>query len=313
VSAFRQNVTRIAGLVVGLGLGLAGGVSASRAAEEKASPAATQAAPAEDAITVARREFDAVKSARGAPLPQKGDAVRFTVPELHGVGAGSTNGASNAPKTPAAEKKSSNWLVEAMERPSDARKDRDRTRPEHERSLLLGSPVKDGSETTTEQRDAASDPEPDNRKAPTTAVNPLAHYLGVWMTPQDYALLKPGLEQSLEAGSSSTGAEIAAMKMGIPTLPGLAGVDRVLGLGVPPPRAGSAGPRENPFLATLNSAPSPSVVVAPPQAVTVIPVAPTALPATTMPPPQPAPVQSAIPDFAKPATDQKYFKQLKRF
>jgi hypothetical protein len=68
-------------------------------------------------------------------------------------------------------------------------------------------------------------------------------------------------------------------------------------------------PADNPFLQTLNGSGTALPAFVPPPA-------PASTPANTALAPVPlesAPPKSKIPDFAKPAMDEKYFKQLKRF
>jgi hypothetical protein len=143
--------------------------------------------------------------------------------------------------------------------------------------------------------------------------NPLNAFLDDWMTPQDFALLKPGLS------GRSTGVQplpdFGLATGGLPSGPPLAagafrGADPVP-LAAPGDRPGPM--RENPFLAALN-APVANVAAAvqtPRLAHPAQGPATVATPAVQSPPsPPPA---SRTPDFARPAAEEKYFKPLKRF
>jgi hypothetical protein len=143
------------------------------------------------------------------------------------------------------------------------------------------------------------------KAAPGQAVpNPLNSFLAEWMTARDYALLKPGLQ--------SSGATAASL----PTSPGSEPAVSVILPVTPKREVPAAKPGENPYLEILNE-PSPAVA-APPSTVATNanPAVPSPAPPVLLPPvpPTPAPApQSKIPDFAKPATNDKYFKPLKRF
>jgi hypothetical protein len=175
------------------------------------------------------------------------------------------------------------------------------------------------------EKNAARDSEPTqngareggDRIVPTTSVvNPLNRYLGDWMTPQDYSLLKPGLAQSAMNGLNHEGSREGglvipgsnALRPGAVDQPGLRSSN--VTNDVP-----AAKPKENPFLQALN-APAvpvnpPSSFVTPAQVVTVSPPKISMMAAPPAPVSEPA--KSKVPDFAKPVQDEKYFKQLKRF
>ena len=277
------------------------------AADEKSS-----APPAEDAITAAKRDFEAVKSARNPALQQKGELPRIAVPELS---TGAPAVSPIAPKSREPEKKSANWLLEAMEK-QQPRNERDRDRLD--RKSERGSPGEtlDGNRSDepaeSSRRDqSAQDPQGEKEKREAEALNPLTRYLGEWMTPQDYALLKPGLQDSLAntgVGAGSQGTNPLAFPM-----PGSVGSEvNTLANETTLRGAMAAAPRENPYLDLLNTAPAaamPAAVLPAPPATTFS--AP--LPSVAAPPPSTVPAKPRIPEFARPAQDEKYFKQLKRF
>jgi hypothetical protein len=145
-------------------------------------------------------------------------------------------------------------------------------------------------------------------------VNPLARHLGDWMTPTDFALLKPGLTESLGSVTTPKPTQtFGAVGSAINTLPA-PGSEAMVGLLAPVQGSvTSRVPRENPYLASLTPlAPSipPLVSIAKPGP--PLPAPAPAIPSFPPPATSPSP-QSKVPEFAKPLTDEKYFKQLKRF
>lgn len=300
-------------LGLALAAALAGSVGAVSGADEKApaSPAVEQPA---DAIAIARREFDAVKSSRNSGVQPKGEMPRLTVPELRPPPATGTPWTPTKAAVP--EKKSANWLVDAMEKSAEARKDRERTGSDRERERGRGrelpGPEKDREgDEEKETRRASDSVEERERKAKNAVANPLASYLGVWMTPQDHALLKPGIDQAFgnAAGTSGSGSSPLTEAATAFSLPGSPGIG---GLNIAAARSTPGTPRENPYLAMLNP-PAPTTASA--AAIASAPPPLSVAPSRALPPPAaPTPaVKSPIPDFAKPAADEKYFKQLKRF
>jgi hypothetical protein len=271
--------------------------------------------PVENSIEAAKRDFEAVKSSREAGLPQRVDGPRISIPEMRSGPSAPEGWTAARPK--ASEKKSSNWLVEAMEK-SDPRKDRDREKdrsgkPERELDglgqSLPGAPERESkSETERSETDAA-----EARKPTGTAVaNPFTRYLGSWMSREDYAILKPGLVASPNLAGAGSGRMPSPVNTGPTGLSTTSSQDAFLNLtgDLPKVDLAPATPRENPYLALLSPPPSMPLVQPMP--------APSTVPATAgrapvMGPPPPPPPQSKIPDFAKPDPDEKYFKQLKRF
>ena len=139
----------------------------------------------------AKRDFDSVKSQRGANESAKTGLPTFTTPEFS-LGTTTTK-SDKQKKTPAellAEKKSANWLVDAM-----MKKDEKSQKDETDEAALLQQKL------NPEAAERALLEKPVEKKAPTKAelaktgpeFNPLTRYMSGWMTPQDYSLLKPGL------------------------------------------------------------------------------------------------------------------------
>lgn len=268
------------------------------------------------AISGIKREFDTTKSSHNPALRQKGDVPRLTMPEM----PASTAGGWSPPKPPEPEKKSANWLVEAMDRQAGDQKAGRRDGLLDDKERAAGSRAKangmDGADRgraeaakRQENFDSKGEASDSARSAPTVVVdNPLTRYLGDWMTPQDYALLKPGLTASLAAvGAREAGAPSAAATL-TASAPST-GIETGAGRAVPPLEI-APKPRENPFLQALNSPVAP--VFAPPVPLTK-PEAPKNAGVYALPPPRPEPPKSPVPDFVKPAQDEKYFKPLKRF
>jgi hypothetical protein len=270
-----------------------------------------------DPIAGAKKDLEGMKSARESALHPKSGGPRIRLPDLP-----STAAPLVVPKAPALPRdpKPASWLVDAMEKQKESRESeglnprarqrggkdrRDQEYPETGDEVGAGEMASRERARAREQR---KDLEPGSLSV---VVNPLTAFLGEWMTPQDYALLKPGLTPGSDLASGlspAAGLNPANTVAGAgPTSEVWQGASAFKPMVSPPP------PRENPFLQSLqpdSQVPSGSPVrnVVPPSV---------AVPAHRAPiPPSPAPIppaRSKIPDFAKPPTDDKYFKQLNRF
>ena len=306
-------------IVPALILASAGQFAAS--AQEEPAPARPTPAAAEDSIATAKREFELLKSARDTSLQQKGEIPRVSVPDLHSLTPSSVFRGPVTPKSPLPSKKSANWLVDAMEKKTDTNQAREKFRGTRERdsrrereksdvSLSSEGDRETSEESVVSRREENTE---QNRQRPQVdaPTNPLAQYLSDWMTPKDYALLKPGLEASLATGGDPRESPGGFLPAGVST-PGSSNEPAFDFL---QKSAGglSTPPRENPFLQGLNVPDmTPPVVLPAPTSVGGSPApaiisAPGAPPAAVFQPP------SRIPDFAKQGQDDKYFKQLKRF
>ena len=291
-------------------------------AQEKSAPATNVASSSQpDGIAGAKKDFESIKASREAALQPKGELPRVSMPEWQGVPQPAPGIGGAQAKTPVPNTKSANWLIEAMDKQSgshsargqgDRGRDRDRSR-DHDRdsgpmTRDRAGETKDGPDEhrSTESREEKGQ----DQKNTAGTVNPLSRYLGDWMTPQDYALLKPGLADSLVAGASGmaptalTGVGSGGALMPLPgSNPGLES------LALAKPAFASPAPRENPYLQPLANPDVATQIFAAKPKVT----APVPPPVPFLPPPMTAPPQSRVPEFAKPATDEKYFKPLKRF
>ena len=296
-------------------LALVAGLAAP--AQEKAAPPAAAASPAEDSIASAKREFELLKAARDGTLQQKGELPRIGVPDFHqGVPAPSLR-APNSSQSTLPPAKSAHWLVDAMEKKSNSGQFRDHRGRERDwerasTDFSLTSEKESSPEATKSSlaRDVSRDDELRAAKAP---VNPLARYLGDWMTPHDYALLKPGLDASLATGGDARiGPGAGALAPGLPA--GGVGAEDVLGFGGGgAPVLPAPSPRENPFREGLNLPAATPTSMPPPRVVAPMPspAPPASIPSAS--PVQMPPPKSRTPDFAQPGNDDKYYKQLKRF
>lgn len=284
--------------------------------EKTGSATSVGASSQPDAIAGAKKDFESIKSSREAALQPQGEVPRVTMPEWQGVSPLSP-GSGAQPRIPLRETKSASWLVDAMAQQSGSRTARDQSErnPARDRdteAMISRDRAREDKDAPDERRSPGSRGEKDQRNT-VGAVNPLARYLGDWMTPQDYALLKPGLANSLGSGAADEGAAALGGMGSAGTLALLPGGDRASGsLGPVKPAFARPVPRENPFLQSIGRPESAAQVFASQPKLTAAAPAPASSPASLVPPPLTAP-QSKIPEFAKPATDEKYFKPLKRF
>lgn len=300
-----------------LGLVLAG---VAIAEERKSTPA-----PAgETSIDAAKQGFDTIKALRQPGGQPKGDLPRIALPELPVSEREPTLfQTEKKPKTETLdERKAKNWLLEAMEKPVDSsqRKDpKDRSKSEDKQTMLVGMAENKTDEASVaakvDSRSEAKTRKNDERESGPATINPLAGFMAGWMTPQDYALLQPKGDPAATKGARSSQADGLPAAGGF--LAGSAGIGAVEGVTFTPANVGKqetpGAPRENPYLQTALPEPSPTTVLSQPLAVVAAGTvnAPRMLPGPT-PAPE-APPRTTRPDFAKPLTDDKYFKPLKRF
>ncbi len=284
-----------------------------RAAEGAAAPAPAT----ESSLSAAKRDFDSIKASREEALHPKADLPRLTVPELQL--------STPAPRAPASERdnetdprkkaKSANWLVDAMEKGEKKSGVRDRNGK--------GSTGKNadpaeawGTEKSANQTNFTT--APDNRRQTSSESqerrevepppNPLAPFLAGWMTAQDYALLKPTVTSGSTANPASPvalpGTAVSAQDPMFSLRPDVRTPFRGDG-----PSGLAPAPAENPYLSAMNDPAPPSGALALP----VTPVAAMPAPAPVRYELAPTPPPAKIPDFARPANDDRYFKPLKRF
>jgi hypothetical protein len=277
--------------------------AAATAAEEKPAPVPERAAPStEDGIAIAKKEFDAVKSARNAPAQAAAALPSFTTPELQLGGFSSSPRAARVDAAAAAKKKSGNWLVEAMAEKGKANS----KKSERDLSLDELEPDNAPDHATNSDKELAR-----SKKHLESGPNPLDRYMASWMTAKDLELLRP-LANGERAGGPG---ESNYQQFSTPGI-GPEGNLRIDALGIlpqaPPTSGGRHEVRDNPFLpSTAPSMQSPSMLPPPnlPQAAATGPAASTGIAPSVAPPPP----KSAVPSFVKPRDDEKYYKQMKRF
>lgn len=287
------------------------------AQEKSASAPPAETRDATEALLQAQRELALIKAARdGVTAPSKSGAPQLQVPDFSPPASVS---AGVRPRPPATESKSSNWLVDAMKKEPVVRESRRGGSEEREKEWGDAAPLrereKEAASSSRSGRDLV-----DAKERTTTAAratNPLDRYLGNWMSPQDYALLKPVATESTgqfgdwkRDGGLDVPSGISGTAPGdAPALNGLLPADRPDVAGV-----NAASRKENPFLQALNAPPVPATL--PPPVAKAAPASGAPVPAPFLAPVSTAPVAAeagAIPAFARPSESDKYFKQLRRF
>lgn len=280
-----------------------------RTARDRASgPAESAESSALDAV---RRDFEAVRTMRGLGPRPRIEGPALTMPGLQPPPPPVPPASRNRPEA-GVSFRSPTWLVDAMET--------GRQRDESRDAVGKGSAVLPlQSEGTGHDRESSPIAGPSLRTSARTAPpNPFAAYLGQWMNPQDYTLLRPALEPNRPAAALLPPSLDASAEAS--TLPGKA-------VGPPAPslepgrslrRGADSGQfQANPYLESISpvvrSSP-PAMTPLHPQSSVTAPIArqaPAVAPAAPVSPaPRPA---SRIPSFVRPENEEKYFKPLKRF
>ena len=326
-----------------LPLMIAGAHAESKTPPEVRPKAGTE--PDSASILAARRDLEAIKAVKDARLSPAltGSPPRPALPELRTESGAVPPAALRAVKP---EATNPNWLIDGMAQTERARRDRQQAtgmnrgsaRISADRDLgrsgtaigssqSVGQAAMDPLDSHPRRNPRGADPaeriddsslsEADEMK-PSGVLNPLTRFLGDWMTPQDYALLRPSLEQAGSGGGvrsgdarfSLSGATDFAFDSSLQReIPG--------GFAATTPIPSEQPSRENPFLESLNRTEfTPPAQVAPTPGLprvgllpgSTAPVGPTPGNAAVM-----APTRPNVPDFPKPGQDEKYFKQLKRF
>lgn len=270
-----------------------------------------------DALEKVRKELEAAKTSR-VPAMQPGLALPTSaLPDWTG-GTTPPPSSGTAIKRAARDAKSANWLVEAMNRQPAPRVTGEAGVEQREEdaspSFGVGT-AKTGTHAGTDEMRAPTSESRESKRTPgqPAAPDPFARFLGEWMTPQDYALLKSSAwNESLPRaelhglGGASPGREVATPELSV-ALAAIAGT-RPPGKSIAP-----VAPRGNPYLSPL-AAPASSANALPsvPKPVASSGLSPSGAPNVSGVMPV-VPAQPKAPDFTKPSDDEKYFKQLKRF
>ena len=267
-----------------------------------------------DVMAMAKRDLETIKAVRETATQPKATLPQFEKP---GLPASMSKPPVWVAPASSPKRKVNNWLLEAMEKP-ELRKNREATSAKtHDlarRDNLNGELARntDGRESATGRLDGreanmagTKDQARDEKNR-----NPLAAYMASWMTPRDYALLQPSV-------AGLTAAELTARgepsgEFALPSLVGRSGsLSSNASFSPVESQVAFFHTRENPFLAK-----SPETPVAT-SGVTIplrVPVPRTAIPPAPVSPVIEMPITRPIgPEFARPSTDEKYFKQLKRF
>ena len=292
---------RASGLVL---LGLAVGLL--RAEEKPATPAAGSS---DDAITAARRDFDAIKSARAPAEQQRLDLPGLSQPTLHLSGdemsAFLESQAAQRKKDQAAKPaKSANWLVDAMmeKKPGEASGSKSVSLPSADPNaeLKLATDLPENADTGKKTSVMEA-------KQGAALDNPLTTYMATWMTPKDFDLLKV---QTAESNFNTGPDQALARPSDAVALEGLMRGDSSVSLGR---TAGPvAEPRVNPYLVDLGPGPADAgISLTAPGGVNFAP--PTPAPLAPKNDLAPAKTEVAPGDLLKTPADAKYFPQLKRF
>ena len=273
-----------------------------------------------DSISEAKKDLASIKGQAG---PQDPGAALPTL-ELKDIGpvpsapaplpVADPESASSAERTKK-QGGTGNWLVDAMDRnAAESRSQRDKDRGRGDRDLLkLDGELKapDAKGDLDERLNPAERDRPSEEEHVSGAYNPLDSFMGGWISAKDHDLLLPSAK-----GGPGAAREHADL---IPGLGTGAAEDPVSAMLEPQEPAGFADAKgvENPYLAAIDLSPSRP--------------ARTFLNSEDNGPPSGLPdfsrgistngvsdrpfdaSRSAIPDFAQPSDDDKYFKQLKRF
>jgi hypothetical protein len=301
IRTFQSRLALAAAILVAAQAGMAQAEKTEGPMPEKAS-AKPDVGPA--AIDGAKRDFETVKSLREFGADSKAPATRLAMPKLD-------TGPSAAPVLPrpirpGTEKPGANWLVEAMEA-------REKANPGRAAEARTSSQGEAERREDKDGRKSADGDEP-RLRGRVESVNPFAQYLGEWISPQDYALLKPALVPAdVTEGVGPRGATGARPSEFATEGRDWSGLSRVGQAAADSRQSGPSRGRVNPYL-EVPSEPSqlPTFLPAPPKPA-MAPLVPP--PTIVAPPPEPPP---AVPrnkpvDFARPSPDEKYLKQLKRF
>ncbi|HWA88120.1 MAG TPA: hypothetical protein VG710_17960 [Opitutus sp.] len=294
-----------------------------RAAETATSPATTSAP---DPIAAAKKEYADIKAATTSPEQQSLAVAkngleldlrerneRITPPPW----MSQKQSAKDAKDKSA---KSKNWLLDAMNDKSPpagtpGKKSLDRregaTGDEQADDELLSNETASPDEKGDSKR-GDGDARKTGKNA--EAANPLAAYMAGWMTPKDFALLKPGT-----SGADANATDIpspAGLSDGLNAV-GLAEAAHAetpaANLKLADPGAVFSAP-QNPYLTDLSSVlspaePAPAIDFANAPTAPLV-MEPALLPATPAKAPPDNPAKN---DVLRERDDEKYFKQLKRF
>ncbi len=276
---------------------------------------AAESAPS-DGFEKVRKELEATKNTRTPAAQPTAGLSSSALPDWRGAATVPPPTPTPVRKTSEGETKikSSNWLVEAMSQGSpslgssgtaDIRArtgDDSRVLAEKNTARRVGEEKGIAGADIRELKPLAGQP---------VAPDPFGRFMGGWMTPQDYALLKPVAvgEPVPRDASRETGRVAPSLNTRTPEL----SISIRTSGGGESAKKNVPVPRENPYLQALAA---PGVTPSPALAA---PKPPIISPSRSVAPPNPiqptatAPPPLKPPDFPPLSDDEKYFKQLKRF
>ena len=296
------DVVLLAVALVGGDRGRAQPVEADAPAPEKADAGVSDS---KASIAGARKDLEAVKSLRSFGSAPKGGTPALAVPRMQTE----STAVPLAPKrgTLEGEKRTATWLLDAMDKRAPAKGARGA-----EARLPETGAVEQRRDRRDERLPFRIEKGGYEHGGP---VNPFSRYLGDWISPQDYALLKPvvvpvGSAQDITAKAPEANSPMASVSPLSET-----GGKSVVGTKDSGSRFRPPGTeRANPYLEVLKSpTASPLLGAAPAKPKTVSASPASAGGVTTPPEALPEVARPRTPDFARPNPDDKYFKQLKRF
>lgn len=276
-----------------------------------------------DSIAAAKKDLAAIKAPAGQQDAPSG------LPSLDLKDIGPVPGSQpDAPSLVPSEKDSGldpskkkkgtgNWLVDAMEKNVD-RSQESRSREKDDilkgdPDLLRGDAKPDPFDDKDPKSLDAARGKAASKEAVDSVSNPLDSFMSGWISARDHDLLLPS-----STGGGAAGGE--RFKVRAETLAGLDGAASGSAASLLPPLdsadlSEAHGP--NPYMALLDVAPAqPTHSFAAPELPGLVPEALPDVSHGLSSGVDPRPVDSsrgAVPDFAQPGDDGKYFKQMKRF
>jgi hypothetical protein len=261
------------------------------------------------------KELKADAAARDASPRSAGPSL--SVPALNVSPANPAPTPSPLPSE-AVTKRSENWLVDGVMKPKPSRigdpattekpaARRNRSESVSDRGELEDETAQADGSKSSEARERQSEEE-ERRERSRTTFDPMARFMADWLTPGDYALLRPAV--SGNASTSALPGEPAPVASDLSAALESWSTGGAGGIGDPKVPLPGAKPADNPFLQFLTPPETPAAPLSPPVTFAPPPPAPLATPAAPVEERRPT---SNLPDFVRPTSDDKYFKPLKKF
>jgi hypothetical protein len=264
----------------------------------KAADAPPPAAGEADTLRSARQELVSLKANVESP---KADLPRIEIPSF--PSAPDPAGPRKRPPTEASEaKKSQGWLIDLMKKPDAGGRKSDLARDSQpdEELTTVAKPADKPAEGVALAPPAPEPVQVLDRHLAAEAGNPLTAFMSQWISPEDRKLLIEPVEKPVSGPTVSETTELLGLQADL----GLESAVKER-----PAEAISEAPASNPYLDLLNGsekAPESSAIPMPAPLI----AAPAVSAGSTG---SERDARYAVPDFAKPSDDDKYFKQLNRF